>query len=124
MKNRAFNCSPRCFRNLNKISNVKDREAELISRLHRCGRVWSGEYPSDADIAQAREETRRKKAEKAREYIIDEEPGTRTTRKAAQKARDFVKTLGDEAEGEGEDEMVEDEDVEAPLEEDESREEE
>ena len=114
-------CRPRCFRNLNKISNVKDREAELIARLHSCDRVWAGEYPNEAEIAQAREETRRKKAEKAREFIIDEEPGMRTTRKAAQKARDFVKTLGDEAEGEGEgeDEMVEDEDVEVPLEEEE-----
>ena len=100
-------CRPRCFRNLNKISNVKDREAELIARLHSCDRVWAGEYPNEAEIAQARE------------FIIDEEPGMRTTRKAAQKARDFVKTLGDEAEGEGEDEMVEDEDVEVPLEEEE-----
>lgn len=115
-------CRPRCFRNLNKISNAKDREAELIARLHSYDRVWAGEYPSEAEIAQAREETRRKKAEKAREFIIDEEPGVRTTRKAAQKARDFVKTLGNEAEGEGEDEMVEDEDVEAPLEEEEEEE--
>lgn len=103
---------------------MKEREAELIARLHKCGRSWAGEYPSDAEIAQAREETRRKKAEKAREYIIDEEPGMRTTRKAAQKARNFVKTLGDEAEGEGDDELVGDEDVEAPLEEEESRDEE
>ena len=46
-------CRPRCFRNLNKISNVKDREAELIARLHSCDRVWAGEYPNEAEIAQA-----------------------------------------------------------------------
>ena len=41
----------------------------------------------------AKEETREKKAEKAREYILDEDlTGVRTARKAAQKARDFVKT--------------------------------
>ena len=42
--------SPRCFRGLNKISNVKDREVELISRLHQNGRTWSGEYPSEEDV--------------------------------------------------------------------------
>lgn len=46
----------------------------------------------------AKEETRQKKAEKARQYIIDEEDGVRSSRKAAQKARDFVKTLGEEDE--------------------------
>ena len=44
-------CRPRCFRNLNKISNAKDREAELIARLHSYDRVWAGEYPSEAEIA-------------------------------------------------------------------------
>lgn len=42
--------SPRCFRGLNKIANVKDREAELISRLHECGRSWAGEYPSPEEV--------------------------------------------------------------------------
>lgn len=85
----------------------------MIARLHECNRSWVGEYPTEQEINQAKEETRRKKAEKAREFIIDEEPGTKSTRKAAQKARDFVKTLGEEAEGE----MEGDEDMEAPLDE-------
>ena len=42
--------SPRCFRNLNKISNVKDREAELIRRLHDNGRQWEGEYPTPKEV--------------------------------------------------------------------------
>ena len=46
----------------------------------------------------AKEETRQKKAEKARQYIIEEEDGVRSSRKAAQKARDFVKNLGEEDE--------------------------
>ena len=85
----------------------------MIARLHECNRSWAGEYPTEQEINQEKEETRRKKAEKAREFIIDEEPGTKSTRKAAQKARDFVKTLGEEAEGE----MEGDEDMEAPLDE-------
>ena len=43
----------------------------------------------------AKEETRQKKAEKAKQYIIEEEDGVRSSRKAAQKARDFVKNLGE-----------------------------
>ena len=46
----------------------------------------------------AKEETRQKKADKARQYIIEEEDGVRSSRKAAQKARDFVKNLGEEDE--------------------------
>ena len=42
--------SPRCFRGLNNIADVKEREALLISRLHDCGRSWSSEYPTDEDV--------------------------------------------------------------------------
>lgn len=49
-------------------------------------------------ILLAKEETRQKKADKARQYIIEEEDGVRSSRKAAQKARDFVKNLGEEDE--------------------------
>ena len=59
----------------------------------------------------AKEETREKKAEKAREYILDEDlTGVCTARKAAQKARDFVKTLGEE-ESDEENPLDEDADV-------------
>lgn len=59
----------------------------------------------------AKEETREKKAEKAREYILDEDlTGVRTARKAAQKVRDFVKTLGEE-ESDEENPLDEDADV-------------
>lgn len=60
----------------------------------------------------AKEETRQKKAEKARQYIIEEEDGVRTSRKAAQKARDFVKNMGEDEEDEG----VVDEEVEPDIE--------
>lgn len=60
----------------------------------------------------AKEETRQKKAEKARQYIIEEEDGVRTSRKAAQKARDFVKNMGEDEEDEG----VIDEEVEPDIE--------
>lgn len=44
-----------------------------------------------------------KKAEKAKQYILEEDlTGIRTSRKAAQKARDFVKTLGEEESDEDE----------------------
>ena len=56
----------------------------------------------------AKEEIRQKKAEKAKEFIIENDTGVR---KAAQKAREFVKTLGEE---EGEDEEPE-ADVEAEV---------
>ncbi|KAK8822042.1 hypothetical protein WA538_000139 [Blastocystis sp. DL] len=106
----ALKLGPRCFRNLNKISNVKDREAELIRRLHDNGRQWEGEYPTPKEIEEAKEETRMKKAEKAKQYILEEDlTGIRTSRKAAQKARDFVKTLGEEES----DEDVKDEEVDA-----------
>ena len=62
-------------------------------------------------ILLAKEETRQKKAEKARQYIIDEEDGVRTSRKAAQKARDFVKNLGEDED----DEEAIDEEVEPDL---------
>lgn len=42
--------SPRCFRGLNNIADVKEREALLISRLHDNGRSWNGEYPTDEDV--------------------------------------------------------------------------
>ena len=42
--------SPRCFRGLNNIADVKEREALLISRLHDCVRSWSSEYPTDEDV--------------------------------------------------------------------------
>lgn len=59
----------------------------------------------------AKEETREKKAEKAREFILEEDlTGVRTARKAAQKARDFVKTLGEE-ESDEENPLDEDADV-------------
>ena len=32
------------------ISDIKEREALLISRLHDCGRSWNGEYPSEEDV--------------------------------------------------------------------------
>ena len=64
------------------------------------------EVYSNDQIANAKEETLQKKAEKARQYIIED--GERTSRKAAQKARDFVKNLGDE------DEPI-DEDVDAEV---------
>ena len=57
----------------------------------------------------AKEEIRQKKAEKAKEFIIDNDMGVR---KAAQKAREFVKTLGEE---EGDDEDAE-ADMEAEIE--------
>ena len=38
---------PRCFRGLNNIADVKEREALLISRLHDCVRSWSSEYHTD-----------------------------------------------------------------------------
>ena len=43
-------CRPRCFRNLTKISNVKEREMELIRRLHENGRQWEGEYPTPKEV--------------------------------------------------------------------------
>ena len=56
----------------------------------------------------AKEETRQKKAEKTKQYILEEDvSGVRTARKAAQKARDFVKTLGEESENDVNDEEVE-----------------
>lgn len=58
----------------------------------------------------AKEETRQKKAEKAKQYIIEEEDGVRSSRKAAQKARDFVKNLG-----EGDEEEAIDEEVDAEV---------
>ena len=112
----ALKLGPRCFRGLNKISDIKEREALLISRLHDCGRSWSGEYPSEEDIKNAKEETRQKKAEKAKQFIIDEEDGVRSSRKAAQRARDFVKNLGendepvdDEVDGEVEPDLEDEE---------------
>lgn len=42
--------SPRCFRGINRITDMKEREAVLISRLHDCGRKWAGEYPTDEDV--------------------------------------------------------------------------
>ena len=45
-----YSFSPRCFRGLNNISDIKEREALLISRLHDCGRSWNGEYPSEEDV--------------------------------------------------------------------------
>lgn len=60
----------------------------------------------------AKEETRQKKAEKARQYIIEEEDGVRTSRKAAQKARNFVKNMGEDEEDEG----IVDEEVEPDIE--------
>lgn len=68
----------------------------------------------------AKEETRQKKMEKARQYIIDDE-GTRSSRKAAQKARDFVKNLGDENE---EDVIDEEVDAEVNLDNEDSKDEE
>lgn len=65
----------------------------------------------EQQIELAKEETRAKKAEKAREYILEEDiTGVRTSRKAAQKARDFVKTLGEE-ESDEENPLDEDADV-------------
>ena len=104
---------------------------ELIRRLHDNGRQWEGEYPTPKEvivitgmswqIEDAKEETRAKKAEKARQYILEEEvTGLRTSRKAAQKARDFVKTLGEE---ESEEDMK-DEEIDVESVEDESKDEE
>ena len=113
----ALKLGPRCFRGLNKIANVKDREAELISRLHECGRSWAGEYPSPEEILLAKEEIRQKKVEKEREFIIENDTGVR---KAAQKAREFVKTLGEEED----DNEEADADVDAEVEADDNKDEE
>ena len=71
------NRSPRCFRNLGKIEDMREREKELIRRLHELNRSWAGEYPTEEETRLAREETMLKKEEKAREFIIDEKPGVR-----------------------------------------------
>lgn len=81
---------------------MREREKELIRRLHELNRSWAGEYPSEEETRLAREETLMKKEEKAREFIIDEKPGVRSTRKAAQKALEFVKSLEEEEEEEEE----------------------
>ena len=85
----ALKLGPRCFRNLSKIEDPREREMELIKRLHNLGRSWAGVYPNEEEIMLAREETIMKKEEKAREFIIADESGGRSTRKAAQKAMEF-----------------------------------
>ena len=102
---------------------MREREKELIRRLHELNRSWAGEYPSEEETRLAREETLMKKEEKAREFIIDEKPGVRSTRKAAQKALEFVKSLEEEEEEDEEEEEEEIEDVEEDEEEDEEDEE-
>lgn len=99
---------------------MREREKELIRRLHELNRSWAGEYPTEEETRLAREETMLKKEEKAREFIIDEKPGVRSTRKAAQKALEFVKSLEEEeVEEEEEEEEEEIEDVEEEEEEEE-----